>query len=51
VCTFSEGNRGRRRGGSTVPEANDTMKSGTVAGEAEGGGWRRKVKDEQRKLG
>jgi hypothetical protein len=33
---FSEGKWGRRRGGSTVPKADDTTKSGTVAEEAEG---------------
>jgi hypothetical protein len=50
VRTFSEGNGGRRRGSSTVPEANDTTKSGTTVGEAEGCGWRLKVEDDQRKL-
>jgi hypothetical protein len=42
VCPFSEGKRGRRRGGSTVPKADDIVKSGAAAGEAE---------DDQRKLG
>jgi hypothetical protein len=42
---------GRRRGGSTVPEADDTMKSGAEAGDAEGVDWRPKVEDNQRKLG
>jgi hypothetical protein len=46
VQLFSEGERGRRQGGSTVPEANDTTKSGAVAGEAEGGNWRLEVEDE-----
>jgi hypothetical protein len=30
--------RGRRRGDSTMPEADDTAKSGAAAGEAEGSG-------------
>jgi hypothetical protein len=38
VQLFSEGERGRRRGGSTVPEADNTAKSDMVAGEAESGG-------------
>jgi hypothetical protein len=42
---------GRRRGGSTVPEPDDTMKSGAEAGDAEGVDWRPKVEDNQRKLG
>jgi subtilisin-like proprotein convertase family protein len=46
VQPFSEGKRGRRQGGSTVPEANDTTKSGAVAGEAEDGNWRLEVEDE-----
>jgi hypothetical protein len=46
VCPFSEGKRGRRRGGSTVPEADDIVKSGAPAGEAEGGGWRSKMTKE-----
>jgi hypothetical protein len=29
-----------RQGGSTVLEADNIAKSGTTAGEAEGGGWR-----------
>jgi hypothetical protein len=29
-----------RQGGSMVLEADNTAKSGTTAGEAEGGGWR-----------
>jgi hypothetical protein len=33
-----EGKRGTRRGDSTVLEADDTTKSGTAAGVAEGGG-------------
>jgi hypothetical protein len=45
------GERGRRRGGSTVPEADDTAMSGTVDGEAEGGGYHLEVEDDQRKLG
>jgi hypothetical protein len=51
VRPFSKGKRGRRRGGSTVPEADDTMKSGAVAGEAKGVIWRLEVEDDQRKLG
>jgi hypothetical protein len=35
---FQREKRGRRQGGSTVPEANDTSKSGAAPGEAEGGG-------------
>jgi subtilisin-like proprotein convertase family protein len=46
VRPFSEEKRGRRQGGSTVPEANDTTKSGAVAGEAEGGNWRLEIEDE-----
>jgi hypothetical protein len=42
---------GRRRGGSTVSEADDTVKSDMTAGEAEGYGWHLEVKDDQRKLG
>jgi hypothetical protein len=38
VRPVSEGKRGRRRGDSTVPEADDTAKSGAAAGEAEGSG-------------
>jgi hypothetical protein len=38
VRPFSEGKRGRWRGGSTVSDVNDITKSGAVAGEAEGGG-------------
>jgi hypothetical protein len=34
-----------------VPEADDTSKSDTVIGDAEGGGWCLKVKDDKRKLG
>jgi hypothetical protein len=34
---FLEGKRGRRRGGSMVPEADDTVKSGVAAREVEGG--------------
>jgi hypothetical protein len=34
-----------------VPEADDTMKSGAVAGEAEGVICRLEVEDDQRKLG
>jgi hypothetical protein len=38
VQPFLEGNKGMRRGGSTMPEADDTTKSGTtVGGGAEGG--------------
>jgi hypothetical protein len=38
VRLFSEGKKGRRRGGSTVPEVDGTTKSSAAAGEAEGGG-------------
>jgi hypothetical protein len=51
VQPFLERKRGRRGGGSTVPEADNTAKSGAVAGEAEGSGWRLEVEDDQRKLG
>jgi hypothetical protein len=43
---FRWGERGRRRGGSTMPEADNTGKSDAVAGEAEGGGWRSKMTKE-----
>jgi hypothetical protein len=51
VRSFSEEKRGSRRGGSTVLEADDTVKSDAVAREAKGGGWRLEVEDKQRKLG
>jgi hypothetical protein len=51
VRPFSEGKTGRRRGGSTVPEADDTTKSGLTIWEAEGDNWRIDVEDHQRKLG
>jgi hypothetical protein len=51
VQLFSMGKRERRRGGSTVPEVDDIAKSGAAAREAEGGGWRLEVEDDQRKLG
>jgi hypothetical protein len=35
--SFLEGKRGRRRGGSIVPEADDTVKSGTTTEEVKGG--------------
>jgi hypothetical protein len=47
---FSEGKWGRRQGGSMVSEADDTAKSGTTTGEAEGGSWHLEVKDDQRRL-
>jgi hypothetical protein len=34
-----------------VPEADDIVKSDAVVEEAEGGGWRLEVEDDQRKLG
>jgi hypothetical protein len=37
VWPFSEGKRGRRRGDSMVPEADDIAKSGAMAREVEGG--------------
>jgi hypothetical protein len=46
VQLFSKGERRRRRGGSMVPEADDTVKSGTTAGEAEGTCWRLEVEDD-----
>jgi hypothetical protein len=48
VQLFLEGKRGKRRGGSTVPEADDTAKSGVAA---EGGDRHLEVGDDQRKLG
>jgi subtilisin-like proprotein convertase family protein len=51
VRIFSVGKRGRRRGDSTITEADDTAKSGAAAGEAEGGSWHLDVEDDQRKLG
>jgi hypothetical protein len=51
VWPFSEGKRGRRRGGSTVPEADNTVKSSAAVGEAEGVGWCLEVENDQRKLG
>jgi hypothetical protein len=50
VWPFLEGKWGRRRGGSTVPEADDTTKSDAVAREAEGNSWHLEVEDNQRKL-
>jgi hypothetical protein len=34
-----------------MPEGDDTTKGGAAAREAEGGGWRLEVDDDQRKLG
>jgi hypothetical protein len=51
VRLFSEGKRGRRQGNSTVSEADDTAKSGTMAREVEGGGWCLEVKDDQKNFG
>jgi subtilisin-like proprotein convertase family protein len=34
-----------------VPEADDTVKSSTTNGEAEGGDWHLEIEDDQRKLG
>jgi hypothetical protein len=48
---FQRGRREGGRGGSTVPEVDDTAKSGAVAGEAECGDCHLKVEDDQRKLG
>jgi subtilisin-like proprotein convertase family protein len=50
VRPFLEGKWGRRLGGSTVPEVDNTMKSDAVAREAEGGNWHLEVEDNQRKL-
>jgi hypothetical protein len=43
VLQFLEGKRGKRRGGFTVPKVDGIAKSGAMAGEAEGGGWRSKM--------
>jgi hypothetical protein len=51
VPPFFVGKRGRRRDGSTVTEANNTVKSDVAVREAEGDGWRLEVEDDQRKLG
>jgi hypothetical protein len=51
VRPFLEGKRGRRRGSSTVLEADDIAKSGVAVGEAEGGVWCLQVEDDQKKLG
>jgi hypothetical protein len=51
VRLFLKGKRGKRQGGSTVPEADDTTKSGVAAKEAEGGNRHLEVGDDQRKLG
>jgi hypothetical protein len=51
VRPFLEGKRGRRRGGSIAPEADDTVKSGAATGEVKGGDWRLEAEDDQRKLG
>jgi hypothetical protein len=48
VRSFLEG---RRRGSSTMPEADDTTKSSAAAREAKGGDWCLEVEDDQRKLG
>jgi hypothetical protein len=45
------GEEERRRGYSTVPEADDTAKSDVAAREAKGGDWSLEVEDDQRKLG
>jgi hypothetical protein len=50
VRLFLEGKRGRRRGGSTMLEADDTSKSNTTPEEAEGSDWSLEVEDDQRKL-
>jgi hypothetical protein len=46
VRPFLEGKRGRRRGGSIVPEADDTVKSGAATGEVKGGNWRLEAEDD-----
>jgi hypothetical protein len=50
VQPFSEGKRGRKRGSSTVPKADDKAKSGAVTGEVEGSCWHLEVEDDQNKL-
>jgi hypothetical protein len=50
VWSILKGNRGRGRGSSMVPKADDTVKSGAAVGEAEGSCCL-KVEDDQRKLG
>jgi hypothetical protein len=42
--------RGKRHGGSTVLEADNTAKSNAAAGEVESDSWRLEVEDDQRKL-
>jgi hypothetical protein len=49
-CSCFQRGRGGRRGGSIVPDAEDTAESGAAAGEPEGGSWRLDVEDDQRKL-
>jgi hypothetical protein len=49
--TIFGGKRGRKRGGTTVPETDDIAKSGVTAWEAKGDGWCLDVEDDQRKLG
>jgi hypothetical protein len=51
VRLFLEGKRWRRRGGFTVLEADNTVKSDMAAGEAESGDGCLEVEDDQRKLG
>jgi hypothetical protein len=51
VQPFSEGKSGRRQDSSTMPEEDDTAKSGMTVREAEGSSWRLEVEDNQRKLG
>jgi hypothetical protein len=51
VAIFGGEEGGRRRGGSTMPEADDTVKSSATVGEAEGVDWCLEVENDQRKLG
>jgi hypothetical protein len=41
---------GKRQGGSTVLEADNTAKSNAAAGEVESDSWHLEVEDDQRKL-
>jgi hypothetical protein len=46
VWPFLEGKRGTRRGGSTVPEADDAAKCGMAAGDSKGGYRHLEVEDD-----
>jgi hypothetical protein len=47
-CSHFRG--GKRKGGSTVLEADNTAKSNVAAGEVESDSWHLEVEDDQRKL-